>query len=133
MISQRMRPIWVTAALALVTVLAWLVASLPAWVWHPLVGKGYQLWSGIASDVGEITLPVTLIAGALTLRSWLHQHFECHKDTCHKLGFHHVEGTPYRTCWSHHPVLSKHEKHGVPLSHIHRAHQEATSGPISIT
>lgn len=120
-------------ALVVLGVVVFAVSQLPSWFWHPLglcAGtprttqgcKGYNSWSGIFSDVGEVTLIVGLITGSVAARRFLHTHFECHEETCHKLGVHHVEGTPYRTCWRHHPVLSSHEKGSVPLSHIHEAH-----------
>lgn len=115
-------------ALALLTLVAYAVAQLPAWVWHPLFGRGYQLWSGIASDVSEITLPVTVIAAAITSYRLAHQHFECHDETCKRIGLHHVAGTPHRTCWEHHPILSQHPRHGVPLDIIHERHRAAKEG-----
>ena len=83
--------------------------------------KGYNFWSGIGSDLGEITLIGTIIAIGWRVR----KHFECHVDTCHKVGLHHVAGTPHRTCWPHHPVLGDHEPHRVSLGHIHAAHARA--------
>lgn len=97
-----------------------------AWFWHPLFGRGYQFWSGIGSDVGEVTLIVGLVTGSVAVRRFLHAHFECHAEGCTKLGVHPVRGTPYRTCWHDHPVLGKHKtKHGVPLDVIHAAHTRA--------
>ena len=100
------------------------------WIWHPLgstaqcVGKnckGYNFWSGLGSDLSEITLIITLISGIL----WFRRHYQCHEETCKKIGLHHVPGTPYRTCWHHHPVLSQHSRGKVPLSKIQAAHAAA--------
>lgn len=52
-------------------------------------GFGYLFWSGIGSDIAE----VTLIAAV-----W--HHLNCHEDGCFRLGKHRVDGTPY--CGSHH-------------------------------
>jgi hypothetical protein len=89
--------------------------------------KGYNFWSGIGADIGEITLVVSLVSGVL----WFRRHFQCHEETCSKVGMHHVPGTPYRTCWHHHPVLSRHGHGKVPLAHIQAAHAAAApqAGP----
>lgn len=120
----------IAVLLLTVALIAWLLTLVPAWVWHPLVGRGYQLWSGIISDVSEVSLLVGLITGAVAARRFLQQHFECHVENCHKLGFHRVQGTHYRTCWKDHPVLSKHPRHGVPIDHIRREHRAVACGAI---
>ena len=67
------------------------------WQWHPLQGPGYQFWSGIASDLGEITL-VTGLAG-------LYWHRTCHVGRCWRPAKHEVVGTPYKVCRKHHPAV----------------------------
>jgi hypothetical protein len=100
-------------------------------LFHPLRYWGYQFWSGIGSDIGELSIVISIIVAALTIRRFLHSHFPCHSDSCKKLGFHHVLGTPYRTCWHHHPVLSSYEEGTVPLAHIQQAHAQATAASAS--
>ncbi len=132
------RLVKVSIALIGLGVIAYVVAQFPAWVWHPLgmcTGnavtvrdcKGYNSWSGLFSDFGEITLLVGLISGSVAARRFLHLHFECHEEMCHRLGFHPVHGTPFRTCWAHHPELpgDQSQKHSVKLKHIHQAHARA--------
>lgn len=132
-----MRLRWPFLGAVLLAIVAWLLLYAPAWFWHPLGYcdgtlaqirdcRGYNSWSGIFSDIGEITLLAGLVTVPLAVLRFLHAHFECHEETCHRLGVHHVAGTPYRTCWPHHPVLSEHEKHGVPLRVIHDRHQPHT-------
>ena len=69
------------------------------WFWHPIAPcsvpaaqfakcKGYNFWSGIGADVGEITLIVSLISGII----WFRTHYQCHEETCSKIGMHHVPG-----------------------------------------
>ena len=94
---------------------------------HPLRYWGYEFWSGIGSDIGELSILVGMITTAVATHRFVHKHFQCHADGCKKLGFHHVEGTHYHVCWPHHPVLSLHPEHGVPLAHIHSAHAAAGS------
>jgi hypothetical protein len=100
-------------------------------LFHPLRYWGYQFWSGIGSDIGELSIVVSIIVAALAVRRFLHSHFPCHTDSCRKLGFHRVAGTPYRTCWHHHPELSQYDPAAVPLEHIHRAHAAANQAPSS--
>lgn len=71
-----------------------LLASL-GWFWHPLHGAGYQFWSGIGSDVTEITIVFALLA-------WWHSH-HCHVHRCWRVSWwpHPDHGHP--VCRHHHP------------------------------
>lgn len=60
-----------------------------------LSGPYYGFWSGIGSDIGEITL----IGAALSIW-WKH---ECHVKGCHRVVRHPVAGTPHVVCRKHHP------------------------------
>lgn len=76
-------------ALASQTSLSWY------WLWHPLQGPGYQFWSGIGSDLGELTL-IGLAVG-------LYRHLECHQTGCHRFGrFPHGH---LKLCARHHPKV----------------------------
>lgn len=66
-------------------------------LWHPLVGRGYQFWSGIGSDFAELTLVGALIA------AW--RHINCHVPRCLRRGHYPIDGTPYKTCAKHHPGI----------------------------
>lgn len=66
---------------------------IPHWFWHPLTGLGYQFWSGIGSDLGEITLLAAIIG--------LYRHRNCHVSGCWRLGHQDPEhGFP--ACRHHH-------------------------------
>jgi hypothetical protein len=60
-----------------------------------LSGPWYGFWSGIGSDIGEVTL-----IGAATSLYWRHT---CHAKRCWRIGRHPVEGTPHIVCRRHHP------------------------------
>jgi hypothetical protein len=60
-----------------------------------LSGPFYGFWSGIGSDIGE----VTVIGAALSIY-WKHN---CHVKGCWRIGRHQVEGTPHVVCQKHHP------------------------------
>ena len=47
---------------------------------HVLSGKGYQFWSGIGSDIGEVTLI------GLAMVWW--RHHNCHVYRCWRLSWH---------------------------------------------
>lgn len=68
-----------------------MLASL-TYLLHPYVGDGYQFWSGIGSDAGELTL-VTMLAG--TMAAMYHAHRCTH---CRRIGRHpvtvHTEASP---------------------------------------
>lgn len=64
--------------------------------------RGYNLWSGIVSDIGEITL----VGGVLTLVVGFWSHHNCHQKGCPWLSWHPDENG--------HPVCKKHhsDPHG---------------------
>lgn len=86
--------------------------GLPHWFWHPLAeghgstcsaidhsGCGYALWSGILSDVGEITLVSALLAVVATF--W--RHHNCHVHRCWRLSWHPHPEHGHPVCRVHHP------------------------------
>lgn len=62
---------------------------------HVLTGNGYQLWSGIGSDVGELTL-----LGAAVM-FW--RHHNCHVHRCPRLQWHPHPDHGHPVCRKHHP------------------------------
>jgi hypothetical protein len=77
--------------------------------------RGYNFWSGIGSDLQEITL----LTGAVIV----YWHHSCHVGWCLWPGRHPVEGTGYKTCRKHHPTIN----HEGPTTaeHIRLAHLAA--------
>lgn len=75
-------------------------------------GGQYLFWSGIFGDT-------TILAGALLLY-WKHT---CHVGRCWRLGLHKVDGTPYTTCRTHHPMIDQTVK--VTAATIGEAHEQA--------
>jgi hypothetical protein len=70
----------------------WITTAWNTYVLHPERGNGYQWWSGIGSDFGEVTIVAAILA---TLR-----HRNCHEKGCWRLGHPHPEhGFP--TCRRH--------------------------------
>jgi hypothetical protein len=63
--------------------------------WHPLAGDGYQFWSGIGSDLGELTL-----IGAIA--AWYRMH-NCHVNRCWRLSWHPHPDHGHPVCRRHHP------------------------------
>lgn len=70
------------------------------------VGSHYGFWSGVGSDIGE----VTLLASALTGLVVLYRHLNCHMDhpkNCRRLAFRRITdpdtGEHLRFCREHHP------------------------------
>lgn len=59
------------------------------YLFHPLSGQGYQFWSGIGSDFGELTLLAAVLG--------LYYKHNCHQDHCWRIGKHSPNGTPYCT------------------------------------
>jgi hypothetical protein len=84
------------------------------WVFQPLHGLGYQLWSGIASDVGE----VTLVGGTLALL----KHANCDAPRCLRYGPHRTADGHHRLCRKHHPDMPNRR---LSLKEIHERHHKA--------
>jgi hypothetical protein len=72
---------------------------IPGWMWRPLAGNGYQFWSGIGSDAGELTL-ITSIA-AVAAMFW--RHHNCHVQGCWRLSWHPHPDHGHPVCRIHHP------------------------------
>jgi hypothetical protein len=72
-----------------------LVFAFDHWIFHPLVGRGYQFWSGIGGGFMDLALCGWLYA-------FLRKH-NCHTKGCWRIGRHVVEGTPFVVCRKHHP------------------------------
>jgi hypothetical protein len=84
---------------------------------HPLKGNGYQSWSGILSDVSEVTLPVGVAAFYL-------QHTCGASWRCLRWAHHKVDGTTTSVCHVHHTgahhrrlQLRHRRKHADRLGH----------------
>lgn len=55
----------------------------------------YLFWSGVGSDIGEVT-----ILGAVISMYWKHT---CNAKGCYRIGRHPVKGTAHVVCRKHHP------------------------------
>lgn len=121
------RLVWLIGILAVVVMFVVILivsAGIRNWfALHTGVLKGgpdpyYNFWSGIGSDIGEVTLISAVGIGVYTgVRK-----VNCHSKRCWRIGHHALEGTPYILCRHHHPdvpnggathehILSEHHKH----------------------
>lgn len=89
------------------------------WLWHPLAGPGYQFWSGIASDVGEVTLLAGLIA--------LLRHHNCAVRSCWRMGLRKPTAAGDFVCRRHAPTGHHDKTHAQVLSDHHEAARMASS------
>jgi hypothetical protein len=71
-------------------------------------GEPYLFWSGFGSDLAY-----------LSVFGLAYRRLNCHESSCHRLGLHKVEGTPYVTCKKHHPGIPAGP---VTAEHIRAAH-----------
>jgi hypothetical protein len=95
-------------ALAVVALAIYAVVDASGWLAHPLGSctgnaslvvrcKGYNFWSGIGSDLGEVTLLTAVLA--------TYWHHTCHVSRCWRLGrFDHGH---LKLCAHHHPLVPK--------------------------
>jgi hypothetical protein len=77
-------------------------------------GPHYGFWPGAGSDIGEVTLIGVVIVGL--------RHVNCHDRGCWRIITHKVDGTPYKACRKHHPVLSKQPR--ITAEIMAKAHEE---------
>lgn len=56
----------------------WLQTAISTYLLHPMHGNGYQLWSGIGSDLGEVSILIALATWA--------KHHNCETRGCWRLG-----------------------------------------------
>ena len=97
----------VAAAALVLSAFGYWISVDPSWAYiHPLGGRGYQFWSGIGSDVGEITL-----LGAL-LAIW--SKHNCHVHRCWRLSWH-----PSKKYGGHIVCRHHHEDSGTDLLKEH--------------
>lgn len=75
---------------------------------HVLTGNGYNFWSGIGSDFGEVT-----ILGGIVM---LYRQHECRLDGCHRPSFHVHPEHGALVCRKHfHETGIDHVGGGAPL------------------
>jgi hypothetical protein len=75
-----------------------MIASL-SYLLHPLVGNGYQFWSGIGSDFSELAIGCAVVA-------FFRQH-NCHVRGCKRLGSR-DDAVGAHACRRHHTLRHKH-------------------------
>jgi hypothetical protein len=104
-------------AAAVLALLVYAIVGASGWLAHPLGSctgsaalvvrcKGYNFWSGIGSDLGEITLLTAVLA--------TYWHHTCNVGRCWRLGrFAHG---PLKLCAHHHPQLP--DSGGIGREHI---------------
>ena len=92
------------------------------WLAHPLEGLGYQFWSGIGSDFGQVTLITGLVFAGWRFK----KAHECHVESpvnCHRFG-RPVPGTGHVACRKHHPHAAERGS-GITAEDILRHHEES--------
>ena len=100
------------------------------WFWHPLrPGDGLNFYSGIGSDIGELTLISILWLGF--------RRVNCSAPWCPKVGLHPTADGQHHLCGFHHPdhpSLKRLDwlphwvpwnRRRMPLEAIHEAHRAA--------
>ena len=69
-------------------------------LFHPLHGQGYQFWSGIGSDLGELSI---LIAITAFVWGWYRVH-NCHVKGCKSILTHPDPAHGWPACRRHHSM-----------------------------
>lgn len=81
--------------------------DLPPWVWHPLgpchgAQCGYNLWSGIGSDVGEVST-LGILVTLMAMAAGMYRKHNCHVHRCWRLAWHPHPVNGHPICKHHHP------------------------------
>jgi hypothetical protein len=63
----------------------------------PGAPPNYNFWSGVGSDLGEVTIIAALIT--------VYRKHNCHVHRCWRIAKFTVAGTPYVVCKKHHPGI----------------------------
>lgn len=83
----------------------------------------YNFWSGVGSDLGEVTL-ITAILTPVVIAA---RHHNCATRGCWRLTSHTIEDpdshVKYRRCHKHHPCIpDEHSRHGIFRNHMSDEH-----------
>jgi hypothetical protein len=92
------------------------------WLFHPLVGRGYQFYSGVLGDIPEIGI---LFAGIGILK-----HLNCDAPRCFRYGPHRTADGHSKLCRVHHPDLPNHR---LSLKEISARHHKARLNRVPTT
>ena len=82
----------------------------------PLHADGYQFWSGIGADLGEVTI--------LTAFAIWWKHHNCQVDGCWRIHLHQPTAGGHFVCKKHHPA---HEGDHLTTDYVSAAHHSAVS------
>lgn len=95
----------------------WLQTAFSTYVLHVEHGNGYQFWSGMGANFGE----VTVIGAAVALV----RHWNCDAPWCPWRGKHPTADGLHHLCRKHHPDLPNRR---LSLAEIHHRHVRAKEG-----
>jgi hypothetical protein len=114
-------------AVAVVVVVAWVFngSAVDRWLaahagTDDLSGSWYGFWSGIGSDLAELTLIGAVGTGVYHVV----KKYNCHEPRCWRVGTHPAAGGQFILCYRHHPDFhGKRPTHEL-MEQLHREHQD---------
>ncbi|GAB3046761.1 hypothetical protein GCM10027053_00540 [Intrasporangium mesophilum] len=83
-----------------------------------LTGPYYGFWSGIGSDIAELTLVGAVSTGVYQLV----KKYNCHHPGCWRVGNHPAAGGQFYLCWRHHPDFMGGKPTKEIIAELHREH-----------
>lgn len=92
----------------------WLSQAFSTYVLHVQRSNGYQWWSGMGANFGEVTVI------GLGITAW--RHINCAAPRCPRRGTHPTADGQHKLCRKHHPDLPDRK---LSLAEIHRRHHAA--------
>jgi hypothetical protein len=83
-----------------------------------LTGPYYGFWSGIGSDLAELTLIGAVGTGVYQIV----KKYNCHQPGCWRVGNHPAAGGQFYLCWRHHPDYMAGKPTREIIAQLHREH-----------
>ncbi|MDP9091933.1 MAG: hypothetical protein M3N95_03085 [Actinomycetota bacterium] len=84
-------------------------------------GYWYLWWSGVGANLQELALFGVVIT--------VYRRHKCHAHRCWRLAKHTVDGTPYVTCKTHHPLTAPGRVTAQDIADAHLAAQAGHAEP----
>jgi hypothetical protein len=94
---------------------------------NDLTGPYYGFWSGIGSDLAELTLVGAVATGAYQLV----RKYNCHQPRCWRVGNHPAAGGRFYLCWRHQPDNSGGKPTTEIIAQLHREHVAREQGLLA--
>ena len=121
--------------IAIVVLFVAVATAIAAWTYHASVvnnwlavhtgtvneaGPYYAFWSGFGSDLTEFGIIGALGTGVYQLT----RKYNCHENSCWRIGNHPAAGGQFQLCYRHHPDYQDARPTRDTIARLHREHRQ---------